>query len=325
MAGKVLVATQEHIDRLVAARLQADIMGTETIIVARTDAEAATLLDSNIDARDQPFIIGSANADIESLNDFLSHNEMKNIDKWEKEAKLSTFGECVAEILRAKYGKDEATVQEWLEASRKCSNAEARKLAKKSFGVVEHVEWDWEKPRTKEGYYRVKGGVEFGIMRGIAFCPYADLVWMETKDPSVKEARLFARGVKAVYPWAKMAYNLSPSFNWDAAGMNEQEIGEFQDELGKEGFVWQFITLAGFHSDALITDQFAKAFASRKMLAYVEMIQRKEREYGVETLTHQKWSGAEFVDVLTQTITGGMSSTTSLQKGNTEDQFGAKH
>jgi len=323
MAGKVLVATQEHIDRLVAARLQADIMGSETIIVARTDAEAATLLDSNIDARDHPFIIGSANPDIESFNEFLGHHEMKEVDMWEKGARLCTFGECVADLLAKKYAKDEATVQEWLEASKHCSNSQARKLAKEKYGVAEKVEWDWEKPRTKEGYYRVRGGVEFGIMRGIAFAPYADMVWMETKDPSIKEARLFARGVKAVHSWAKLAYNLSPSFNWDAAGMNEQEIGEFQDELGKEGFVWQFITLAGFHADALITDQFAKAFASRKMLAYVEMVQRKEREHGVETLTHQKWSGAELMDALTQTVTGGMSSTTALQKGNTEDQFGA--
>jgi isocitrate lyase len=319
----VLVATQEHIDRLVAARLQADIMGTDTIIIDRTDAEAATLLDSNIDGRDQPFIIGSANPDIETLNEFLAHHEMKEIDLWEKSAKLCTFSECVADILSQK-GRDEATIREWHEASKHISNAQARKLAKAKFGIEEPIAWDWEKPRTKEGYFRVRGGVEFGIMRGIAFCPFADFVWMETKDPSIKEARLFARGVKAVYPWAKMAYNLSPSFNWDAAGMNEQQIGEFQDDLGKEGFVWQFITLAGFHCDALVIDQFAKAFASRKMLAYVEMVQRKEREYGVETLTHQKWSGAELLDALTQTVTGGMSSTTALQKGNTEDQFG-KH
>jgi isocitrate lyase len=321
MAGKVLVATQEHIDRLVAARLQADIMGTETIIVARTDAEAATLLDNNIDGRDHPFIIGSANANIESLNDFLAHHDMKDVEKWEKEAKLCTFSECVAELL-TQNGKDEATVREWMEASKALSNSQARKFAKETYGV-ENVEWDWEKPRTKEGYYRVRGGVEFGSMRGIAFAPYADLVWMETKDPSLREARHFARAVKAVHPWAMMAYNLSPSFNWDSAGMNEQEIADFQDELGKEGFVWQFITLAGFHCDALITDQFAKAFASKKMLAYVEMVQRKEREYKVETLTHQKWSGAELMDALTQTVTGGMSSTTALQKGNTEDQFRA--
>eukprot|EP00475_Leptophrys_vorax_P003078 TRINITY_DN1178_c0_g2_i2.p1 TRINITY_DN1178_c0_g2~~TRINITY_DN1178_c0_g2_i2.p1 ORF type:complete len:324 (+),score=93.03 TRINITY_DN1178_c0_g2_i2:133-1104(+) len=321
MAGKVLVSTQEHIDRLVAARLQADIMGTETLIVARTDAEAATLLDNNIDERDHPFIIGAANPDVESLNDFLKHNDMKSVDKWEQEARLCTFSECVADLLRNKYAKDEAEIAQWMEASQKCSNKAARKMAREEFGVLEHVEWDWEKPRTKEGYYRVRGGVEFGIMRGIAFAPYADLVWMETKDPSIKEARHFARAVKAVHPWVKFAYNLSPSFNWDAAGMNEQEIGDFQDQLGKEGYVWQFITLAGFHCDALITDQFAKEFASRKMLAYVQMVQRKERDLKVETLTHQKWSGAELMDALTQTVTGGTSSTTSLQKGNTEDQF----
>jgi isocitrate lyase len=158
-------------------------------------------------------------------------------------------------------------------------------------------------------------------MRGIAFAPYADLVWMETKYPGLHEAQKFARSVKSVYAWAKFAYNLSPSFNWDAAGMNEDEIASFQDDLGVEGYVWQFITLAGFHCDSLQIDLFSKAFAESKMLAYVQMIQRKEREHKVETLTHQKWSGAEFMDALTQTVTGGLSSTCALQKGNTESQF----
>jgi len=120
------------------------------------------------------------------------------------------------------------------------------------------------------------------------------------------------------------AYNLSPSFNWDDAGMNDAQIRDLQIQLGLLGYVWQFITLAGFHADSLITTQFARAFAKDYMLAYVNMIQRKEAEFNVETLTHQKWSGAELVDTALQTITGGLSSTTALGTGNTEAQFGAK-
>jgi isocitrate lyase len=144
---------------------------------------------------------------------------------------------------------------------------------------------------------------------------------METAKPKLSDARKYAEGVKAQHPEAFLAYNLSPSFNWDAADMTDQEIHDFQIELGKAGFVWQFITLAGFHGNALAIDLFARNFEKDHMLAYVKMIQRREREEGVETLTHQKWSGAEFVDCLMQTLQGGLSSTTILQGGNTEAQF----
>lgn len=326
MAGKVLVSTQEHIDRLVAARLQADIMGTETIIVARTDSEAATLLDNNVDARDHPFILGSCNSGIKSANEMIREAQMRGADRdeiaaistnWDKQAQLCTYGECVEAALFSK-GASHQEISKWKKEYSQLSLYEARELAKE-FGVDPY--WCWEKPRTKEGYYRVRGGLDFGIMRGIAYAPYADLIWMETKYPGLDDAKKFARSVKAVYPWAKLAYNLSPSFNWDAAGMNEDQIASFQDDLGREGYVWQFITLAGFHCDSLQIDLFAREFAATKMLAYVQMVQRKEREFKVETLTHQKWSGAEFVDQLTQTVTGGLSSTTALQKGNTESQF----
>eukprot|EP00475_Leptophrys_vorax_P003076 TRINITY_DN1178_c0_g1_i1.p1 TRINITY_DN1178_c0_g1~~TRINITY_DN1178_c0_g1_i1.p1 ORF type:complete len:547 (+),score=143.35 TRINITY_DN1178_c0_g1_i1:123-1763(+) len=326
MAGKVLVATQEHIDRLIAARLQADIMGAETIIVARTDSEAATLLDNNVDPRDHPFILGTTNEGLKAYNDTIreavqqgtsAHEITEIMATWDKQAQICTYGEAVEKAL-IREGASEKTIAKWNAAVGSLSNSEARQLARE-LGVDPY--WCWDKPRTKEGYYRVRGGLEFGIMRGIAFAPYADLVWMETKYPGLKDAQKFARSVRAVYPWAKMAYNLSPSFNWDAAGMNEEQIASFQDDLGAEGYVWQFITLAGFHCDSLQIDLFSKAFAESKMLAYVQMVQRKEREHKVETLTHQKWSGAEFMDALTQTVTGGLSSTTALQKGNTESQF----
>ena len=148
---------------------------------------------------------------------------------------------------------------------------------------------------------------------------------METRSAILSEAQHFARAVHAVYPHQMLAYNLSPSFNWDAAGMSDNEIRAFQHELAQSGFVWQFITLAGFHANSLQITLFARAFASDYMLAYVNMIQRAEAKHGVETLTHQKWSGAELLDQMIQTITAGAASTQSMQHGNTEQQFHQQH
>jgi isocitrate lyase len=330
MAGKVLVSTQEHIDRLIASRLQADIMGTETILIARTDSEAATLLDNNIDPRDHPFILGTTHVELPSLQQTIQDAEQRMISgkelqtvlmNWEKEAHLVTYGEAVEQELLYKGGfgvKVTELLENWKKVYPTLSHEQAVHEAKK-MGVNPY--WCWEKPRTREGYYRIKGGVEYSISRAIAYAPYADLLWMETSKPKIGEARQFARKVRDVYSWAKFAYNLSPSFNWDAAGMTQKQIEEFQDELGKEGYVWQFITLAGFHGNALQVDLFARDFAKRKMIAYVEMIQRQERTYGVETLTHQKWSGAEFMDTVLETITGGLTSTSSMGAENTEKQF----
>uniref|UniRef100_A0A6A7G288 isocitrate lyase n=1 Tax=Hirondellea gigas TaxID=1518452 RepID=A0A6A7G288_9CRUS len=326
MAGKVLVSVQEHIDRLVASRLQADIMGTSTLIVARTDSEAATLLDSNHDPRDHPWIVGVTNQSLLSMSDVIRSavekgaqmTELQNIQaEWLKAAKLCTYRDCVSEELLRQ--NKTALNERWLIESKVLSNRNARKLAN-SMGVDPY--WSWDLCRTREGYYRVEGNTEYSIMRSIAYADYADLLWMETKSPSLTEARLFAKAVRAVHPHQFLAYNLSPSFNWDAAGMADQNIRDFQIDLGREGFVWQFITLAGFHGDALQVEMFSRNYAKDHMLAYVQMIQRKEREFGVETLTHQKWSGAELVDTLLNTITGNLSSTTILQSGNTEAQFG---
>jgi isocitrate lyase len=333
MAGKVLVSVQEHIDRLVAARLQADIMDTETVLIARTDSEAATLLDSNIDPRDHPFILGTTHQELLSLQSLLqdaeargatSHTLQQITKKWEKDAELQTYGEAVEEALlhRGGFGvKVTQQLEHWKSIYPTLSHEQAKKEAQK-LGVNPH--WCWEKPRTREGYYRVKGGLEYGIARAIAFAPYADLLWMETAKPILKDAQYFAQKVKEAHPASLLAYNLSPSFNWDAAGMTEQQIASFQDDLGKQGYVWQFITLAGFHGNGLQVDRFAKAFAEQKMLAYVQQIQRNERKHGVETLTHQKWSGAQFVDTVIQTVTGGLASTASMGVENTETQFAAK-
>lgn len=326
LAGKVLVSTQEHIDRLCAARLQCDIMGTETIIVARTDSEAATLIDTNIDPRDHPFILGTANKNIPHLNQIVedavnSNCSAEEIERrqveWNNQAKLCTFPDAVAAQLKAK--GLEKLIPDWIEKASHLANKDARALATQLLG--HEVYWDWEKPRGREGYYGFQAGVEASIARGVAFAPYADLIWMETKDPDLQQASKFAHGVHQKFPHAMLSYNLSPSFNWDAAGMNDADIANYTHRLGELGFVWMFITLAGFHADALVIDTLAKDYAHRGMLAYVERVQRKEREFGVETLTHQKWSGASFVDSLLRAVSGNSASTLSMGKGVTESQF----
>uniref|UniRef100_A0ACD5U7H3 Uncharacterized protein n=1 Tax=Avena sativa TaxID=4498 RepID=A0ACD5U7H3_AVESA len=340
MAGKVLVAVSEHVNRLVAARLQFDIMGVETVLVARSDAVAATLIQTNIDARDHQFILGATNPRLKnrSLTAVLSDamaagkngRELQAIeDDWIASAQLKTFSDCVKDAiagLSTSEQEKQRRLQEWSNATSgydKClSNEQAREVAA-SLGVAS-VFWDWDLPRTREGFYRFKGSVAAAVVRGRAFAPHADVLWMETSSPNVPECTAFAQGVKAAFPEAMLAYNLSPSFNWDASGMTDSDMAAFIPHVAKLGYVWQFITLAGFHADALVTDTFARDFARRGMLAYVERIQREERNNGVETLEHQKWSGANFYDRVLKTVQGGISSTAAMGKGVTEDQFWTK-
>ncbi|KAI9204571.1 isocitrate lyase [Polychytrium aggregatum] len=331
MAGKVLVPVQEHINRLVAVRLQYDIMGVENIIVARTDAEAATLITSNIDRRDHPFIIGATNARLPSLAAAMDEAERRGVrgdelqkveDKWVQDAGLMTYGEAVVHAIRtSSHPRKDGLVAEWNQKYRKLSQTEAHALAV-SLGFDPY--WNAEHARVREGYYRYQASTQCCVMRAVAYAPYADLLWMETKSPIFAQAKEFAAGVFAERPNTMLAYNLSPSFNWDSAGMSDQQIRSFIADLGSLGFVWQFITLAGFHSDALIVDTFAREYARNGMLAYVQMIQRQERENGVETLAHQKWSGAEYADSLIKTVQGGVVSTAAMGKGVTEEQFGSK-
>ena len=177
----------------------------------------------------------------------------------------------------------------------------------------------------REGYYQLKPGIEYCIQRARAYANFADLIWMETKIPSIHDAKKFSDGVKSMYPHQWLAYNLSPSFNWDASGMTDSQLATFNDDLGKLGYVWQFITLAGFHSNGLIVTKLARSYGDKGMLAYVQSIQRKEREAQVELLTHQKWSGAELVDQMVNTASGGFSSTAAMGEGVTEAQFASKH
>ncbi|MQM18933.1 hypothetical protein Taro_051935 [Colocasia esculenta] len=336
MAGKVLVSVGEHINRLVAARLQFDIMGVETVLVARTDAVAANLIQTNVDARDHQFILGATNPALRgtSLATALadataagkSGAELQRIeDEWQAAAQLKTFPDCVKDAInRLNVGEHEKRrrLGEWASLSsydRCLSNEQSREVARK-LGLGE-LFWDWDLPRTREGFYRFRGSVGAAVVRGRAFANHADLIWMETSSPDLEECTEFAQGIKAACPEIMLAYNLSPSFNWDASGMTDEQMRNFIPQIARLGFCWQFITLAGFHADALVVDTFAKDFARRGMLAYVERIQREERRNGVDTLAHQNWSGANFYDRYLKTVQGGISSTAAMGKGVTEEQF----
>lgn len=328
MAGKVLVPISEHINRLVAIRAQADIMGTDLLAVARTDAEAATLITTTIDPRDHAYILGSTNPSLQPLNDLMiaaeragkSGQELQAIeDQWTAQAGLKLFNDAVVDTINAGvHVNKKELASTFLREVQGKSNTEARAIAKGITGV--DIPWDWDSPRTREGYYRLQGGCGCAINRAIAYAPYADAIWMESKLPDFKQAEEFAKGVHSVYPEQKLAYNLSPSFNWKTA-MPRAEQETYIQRLSKLGYCWQFITLAGLHTTALISDQFAKAYSKQGMRAYGELVQEPEMDGGVDVVKHQKWSGANYVDELLKMVQGGVSSTSAMGKGVTEDQF----
>ncbi|KIH87919.1 isocitrate lyase [Sporothrix brasiliensis 5110] len=330
MAGKVLVPTSEHINRLVAIRAQADIMGVDLVAIARTDAEAATLISSTIDPRDHAYILGATNPNLPALNDLMTQAEAAGKsgdalqaieDKWLADARLQRFDDLVADAL-AKAGRGASAIAAYKAAAKGKSLTEARAAARQALGAAaaDALHFDWDAPRTREGFYRLKGGCECGIARAIAYAPYCDAIWMESKLPDYKQATDFAEGVHAVYPHQKLAYNLSPSFNWKTA-MPRAEQETYIRRLAQLGYCWQFITLAGLHTTALISNQFARAYAQNGMRAYGELVQEPEMDGGVDVVKHQKWSGATYVDELQKMVTGGISSTAAMGKGVTEDQF----
>ncbi|KAJ5295926.1 hypothetical protein N7508_010747 [Penicillium antarcticum] len=328
MAGKVLVPISEHINRLVAIRAQADIMGSDLLAIARTDSEAATLITSTIDHRDHAFIVGSTNPRLQPLNDLMVAAEQagKNgadlqaiEDQWTTQAGLKLFNEAVIDAINSgSHANKKGLIDQYLTSVKGKNNSEARAIAKGITGT--DIYWNWDSPRTREGYYRYQGGTQCAVNRAVAYAPFADLIWMESKLPDYKQAKEFADGVHAVWPEQKLAYNLSPSFNWKKA-MPRDEQETYIKRLGALGYSWQFITLAGLHTTALISHQFAKAYAQNGMRAYGELIQEPEMEQGVDVVTHQKWSGANYVDNMLKMVSGGVSSTAAMGKGVTEDQF----
>lgn len=252
MAGKVLVPISEHINRLIAIRLQYDIMGVDNLAIARTDAEAATLLSSNVDERDHPFILGCTNESIGHLVEVMNAAERKGAsgdalqaieDNWTKSAGLTLYADAVASAAKAK-SVSQAKIDEYVSKAAHIAHYQAVALAKSLLGVS--IFWDWDAPRTREGFYRYQGGTQCAINRAVAFAPYTDLLWMETKSPILAQAKEFAEGVHAVYPKKWLSYNLSPSFNWSKNGLTEDQMKSYIWDLGKLGFVWQFITVSPF-------------------------------------------------------------------------------
>ncbi len=239
LGGKVLLPTQQFIRTLNAARLAADVMGVETVLVARTDAHSAQMITADVDARDHRFLTGE---------------------------------------------------------------------------------------RTPEGFFRLKQGkhegVEHAIARGISFAPYADLVWWETSEPDLDEAREFARQVHAQFPGKLLAYNCSPSFNWRAK-LDEKTIARFQEELGALGYKFQFVTLAGFHSLNHSAFTLAKGYSQRGMAAYSELQQAEfaSEKTGYTATRHQREVGTSYFDAVTMAVTGGTSSTTAMKDSTETAQF----
>ena len=214
MAGKVLVPISEHINRLVAIRAQADIMGSDLLAVARTDAEAATLLTTPIDPRDHAFVLGSTNPDLKPLNDLMleaeragkTGDQLQAIeDAWLRDARLKRFDEAVVDVINRSGAADKAQLaKRYLAEAKGKSLRDARAAAQAVLGPDgPEVHFDWDAPRTREGYYRLKGGCDCAVNRAVAYAPYCDAIWMESKLPDYKQAEEFARGVHAVWPEQK--------------------------------------------------------------------------------------------------------------------------
>lgn len=330
LAGKVLVPVGDHINRLVAARFQWDIMGCENLVIARTDSESGKLISSAIDVRDHEFILGVADPEIKPLAETIQAMEMDGasgaeIDvfeaKWVKETKLMTFDEAAVQAFKAR-GVEQSKIDAYLAETAKnrdLSVTKRQELAQQY--TNEPIYFNWDVPRTREGYYHYRAGMSAATKRAMAFAPYADLLWVETGDPKVADAAKFAREIRAKNPHKGLVYNLSPSFNWMAHGFTDETLKSFIWDIAKEGFVLQLISLAGIHSNATATTKLSRRFKDEGMLAYVEEVQRPEKEMGVDVLTHQKWSGAQYMDGLLGAIQSGSSSSRSMGEGNTEGQF----
>jgi isocitrate lyase len=240
MGGKVLVPTREFIQKLVAARLAADVMGVPSVLIARTDANGAQLITSDIDDNDKPFLSGE---------------------------------------------------------------------------------------RTVEGFYQMNGGLECAISRGLAYAPYADIIWCETSHPDIDEARAFAEAIHARFPGKLLAYNCSPSFNW-RRNLDEKHIATFQQELGKMGYAYQFVTLAGFHTLNASMFDLAVGYRQTGMAAYSDFQQhefRMEEEHGFRAIKHQSFVGAGYFDEIQMVISHGESSTVALKGSTEEEQFELTH
>jgi isocitrate lyase len=379
--GKVLVAEDEQVKRLSAARFQLDIMGVPGIIVARTDAESATLLDGRGDDRDQPFILGAVNTALPSFKtaflailrlfqragvEELSGHEFyaicdeeyaaadawlarhgipgaveaaakghrdhgagvdatfdkvfdKFVDTWQQEAGICTYAEAVGNVIafRAQEGDPPPMTREaWLAFAHRAPWYKARE---KAHAIGVDVGWDCEHAKTPDGYYQVRGGIDYAIAKSLAAAPFADLLWMETKTADLHDARRFADAIHAAFPGKMMASNLSPSFNWDTTGMNDEQMRAFPVELGKMGFVFNFITYGGHQIDGLASEEFAASLREDGMLALARL-QRKFRLLESGYKTPQTLVGGPRADAGLMALSGRTSTTKAMGQGSTQHQ-----
>ena len=202
--------------------------------------------------------------------------ESQFVEAWQDDAGLETYGDAVAELLKFREGEGESldmSVADWSAFAKTASLYAAREKARQ-LGV--DAAWDCERAKTPEGYYQVRGGIPYAIAKSLAAAPFADLLWMETKTADLADAREFAEAVHAVYPNKMLAYNLSPSFNWDTTGMSDEEMRAFPEEIGKMGFVFNFMTYGGHQIDGVAAEEFATALRQDGMLALARL-QRKMR------------------------------------------------
>jgi isocitrate lyase len=380
--GKVLVSSDEQIKRLNAARFQLDVMGVPGIIVARTDAESANLLESASDERDQPFVLGVTNtavppykvgylATIKRLHEsgvtalnghllysvpeeqyeiagawmaragvteqidaavarYLDGSETRAdatldaaagafFDAWEAEAGLRTYREAVADALKfaIEEGRSfETSEEDWLESSASASWFE---ITQKAAELDLEVTWDSELAMTPEGYVQVRGGIDYAITKSLAAAPFADLLWMETKTADLADAREFAEAIHAVFPGKLFAYNLSPSFNWDTTGMSDDEMREFPAELGRLGFVFNFITYGGHQVDGMASEEFTTALLEDGMLALAHL-QRRLRLIESPYRTPQSLVGGPRLDAALVASSGRTATTKAMGEGSTQFQ-----
>jgi isocitrate lyase len=241
------------------------------------------------------------------------------LEAWQAEANLTSYPQAVAEVIEFRAGEGERfemSAGEWLAFANRASFHTARARAK-SMGI--DITWDCEAPKTPEGYYQIQNGIDYAAARSLAVAPFADLLWMETKTANLADARRFAEAIHAEFPAKMLAYNLSPSFNWDTTGMSEEEMRRFPEELGKLGFVFNFITYGGHQIDGLAAEEFATALKQDGMLSLARL-QRKFRLLESPYRTPQTLVGGPRLDAALMASSGGTAATKAMGKGSTQHQ-----
>jgi isocitrate lyase len=254
-----------------------------------------------------------------SVEELLDRAETRYLDAWLSEASLKSYPEAVADVIefRAKEGEVfDMTADDWLAFANRAS-FHAAQVRARSMGI--DIVWDCEISKTPEGYYQVQGGIEYAIARSLAVAPFADILWMETKTADPADARRFAEAIHAEFPAAMLAYNLSPSFNWDTTGMSEEEMRRFPEELGELGFVFNFITYGGHQIDGLAAEEFAAALRQDGMLSLARL-QRKFRLVESPYRTAQTLVGGPRLDAALMASSGGTAATKAMGKGSTQHQ-----